>query len=112
MTYKRVEKEMPEEVHSLTALALGYHLSCPGCFSQQFHAREADKLNYRYPHGGESYTDLIERLKPIIIELERYRTPIMVICHQAVMRVLLAYFVQAPQRDCPRLDCPLHQVMF
>ena len=52
MTYKRVEQEMPAE----------------------FHAREKNKLHYRYPHGGESYTDLIERLKPIIIELERYRT--------------------------------------
>ena len=40
----------------------------------QFKARECDKLRYRYPHGGESCTDLIERLKPIIIELERYHT--------------------------------------
>jgi hypothetical protein len=77
----------------------------------QFTARERDKLRYRYPHGGESYTDLIERLKPIIIELERYHTPVFVICHQAVMRVLMAYFIQAPQSQCPHMDCPLHQVV-
>jgi hypothetical protein len=37
--------------------------------------------------------------------------PVLVICHQAVMRVLLAYFVQAPQTQCPHIDCPLHQVV-
>ncbi len=69
------------------------HLTVCACLARiapyQFTARERDKLRYRYPHGGESYTDLIERLKPIIIELERYHTPVFVICHQAVMRVLL-----------------------
>jgi hypothetical protein len=37
--------------------------------------------------------------------------PVLVICHQAVMRVLLAYFIQAPQSQCPHIDCPLHQVV-
>jgi broad specificity phosphatase PhoE len=35
---------------------------------RQFEARQSDKLRYRYPQGGESYTDVIERLKPMIIE--------------------------------------------
>lgn len=89
MTYKQIQKELPHE----------------------FKAREADKLRYRYPQGGESYTDLIERLKPIIIELERYRTPVLVICHQAVMRVLLSYFIRRPQNECPHLECPLHNLV-
>ena len=102
MTYKTVQAQMPEEVRPLPffyiiRLPLADCL-CVVCIAlYQFTARERDKLRYRYPHGGESYTDLIERLKPIIIELERYHTPVFVICHQAVMRVLLAYFVQAPQ---------------
>lgn len=30
--------------------------------------RAADKLNYRYPGvGGESYMDVIERIRPVII---------------------------------------------
>ena len=61
--------------------------------------------------GGESYTDVMERLRPMIIELERYHTPVFIICHQAVMRILLSYFIQTPQVETPFLDCPLHQVV-
>eukprot|EP00455_Lapot_gusevi_P044007 TRINITY_DN543_c0_g1_i1.p1 TRINITY_DN543_c0_g1~~TRINITY_DN543_c0_g1_i1.p1 ORF type:complete len:496 (-),score=103.55 TRINITY_DN543_c0_g1_i1:129-1616(-) len=89
MTYEMVAEKMPEE----------------------FRARESDKLRYRYPQGGESYKDLIERLKPMIIELERYHTPVLVICHQAVMRVLLAYFINCTQQHCVRLQCPLNLVV-
>jgi broad specificity phosphatase PhoE len=45
----------------------------------------------RYPGvGGESYMDVIERARPIIIELERQRKPVMVVCHLAVMRCVHA----------------------
>jgi 6-phosphofructo-2-kinase / fructose-2,6-biphosphatase 2 len=33
--------------------------------------RDMNKLTYRYP-GGESYEDLVARLEPVIMELERY----------------------------------------
>eukprot|EP00953_Heterococcus_sp_UTEX-ZZ885_P021762 12120-Heterococcus_DN1.PRE.4 len=34
--------------------------------------READKLDFRFPgEGGESYMDVIQRVRPIIVELER-----------------------------------------
>ena len=35
---------------------------------EEFALREANKLRYRYPGvGGESYLDVIERVRPIII---------------------------------------------
>jgi len=84
MTYEEIKQKMPD-VH---------------------HARTKDKLGYRYP-GGESYIDVIERLKPVICELERQRTPILVIAHQAIIRTILSYFINAPQDNLPHVDVPL-----
>ena len=59
-------------------------------YPRDFALRDQDKFHYRYP-SGESYQDLVARLEPVIMELERQEN-VMVICHQAVMRCLLAYF--------------------
>ena len=37
---------------------------------------------YRYPHG-ESYVDVIQRLEPVLFELERQKAPILIVAHQA-----------------------------
>jgi len=39
-------------------------------YPEQFAARDLNKLTYRY-QGGESYEDLVARLEPVIMELER-----------------------------------------
>lgn len=45
------------------------------------------------PHfPPQSYQDLVQRLEPVIMELERQGN-VLVISHQAVMRCLLAYFL-------------------
>lgn len=72
-------------------------------------ARKADKLRYRYP-GGESYVDVIYRLEPVILELERQRGPVLIVAHNAVIRSIYAYFTGKRQGDCPNLDIPLHTV--
>ncbi|XP_066217970.1 6-phosphofructo-2-kinase/fructose-2,6-bisphosphatase 2 isoform X1 [Saccopteryx leptura] len=69
MTYAEIEKRYPDE----------------------FALRDQEKYLYRYP-GGESYQDLVQRLEPVIMELERQGN-VLVISHQAVMRCLLAYFL-------------------
>ncbi len=76
----------------------------------EFAARQADKLRYRYPQG-ESYVDLIERLHPVIIELERVRRPVLVVAHQAVVRCLYAYFTGESLTRAPYVTIPLHQVV-
>ena len=56
-------------------------------YPEEFSKRNADKLNYRYPGAaGESYLDVIERVRPVIIELERQRKSIVIVCHLAVLR--------------------------
>ncbi|XP_036386341.1 6-phosphofructo-2-kinase/fructose-2,6-bisphosphatase 2-like isoform X2 [Megalops cyprinoides] len=87
MTYKMIQDSFPEE----------------------FALRDQDKYHYRYP-GGESYQDLVQRLEPVIMELERQGN-VLVICHQAVMRCLLAYFLDKSADDLPYLKCPLHTVL-
>uniref|UniRef100_A0A8C3WXC4 6-phosphofructo-2-kinase/fructose-2,6-biphosphatase 4 n=1 Tax=Catagonus wagneri TaxID=51154 RepID=A0A8C3WXC4_9CETA len=57
-----------------------------------------------------SYEDLVQRLEPVIMELERQEN-VLVICHQAVMRCLLAYFLDKAAEQLPYLKCPLHTVM-
>ncbi|KAM4588567.1 6-phosphofructo-2-kinase/fructose-2,6-bisphosphatase 4b isoform 1-T1 [Odontesthes bonariensis] len=78
-------------------------------FPQEFAMRDQDKYRYRYPKG-ESYEDLVQRLEPVIMELERQEN-VLVICHQAVMRCLLAYFLDKTAHELPYLKCPLHTVL-
>jgi 6-phosphofructo-2-kinase / fructose-2,6-biphosphatase 2 len=59
-------------------------------YPDDFAARDQNKFTYRYPRG-ESYEDLVARLEPVIMELERQGN-VLVVSHQAVIRCLLAYF--------------------
>jgi len=79
-------------------------------FPDEFASRSQDKLNYRYPRG-ESYVDVIQRLDPVIIEIERLARPILIIGHQGVLRALYAYLMDTPPRECPHLPMPLHTVL-
>uniref|UniRef100_A0A3Q2NNM2 6-phosphofructo-2-kinase/fructose-2,6-biphosphatase 3 n=1 Tax=Fundulus heteroclitus TaxID=8078 RepID=A0A3Q2NNM2_FUNHE len=78
-------------------------------FPEEFALRDEDKYYYRYP-AGESYQDLVQRVEPVIMELERQEN-VLVICHQAVMRCLLAYFLDKSADEMPYLRCPLHTVL-
>jgi broad specificity phosphatase PhoE len=75
--------------------------------------RKVDKLATRYPHG-ESYLDLITRLEPLIHELHAYQEPLLIVSHQATLRVLRAYLLRdrsMPRDLCPAVDIPQHTVM-
>ncbi|XP_032360566.1 6-phosphofructo-2-kinase/fructose-2,6-bisphosphatase 3 isoform X4 [Etheostoma spectabile] len=78
-------------------------------FPEEFALRDEDKYYYRYP-AGESYQDLVQRVEPVIMDLERQEN-VLVICHQAVMRCLLAYFLDKSAEEMPYLKCPLHTVL-
>lgn len=72
--------------------------------------RKKDKLGYRYPRG-ESYFDLIARLEPLMHELESYREPLLIVSHQATLRMVYAYLMGIDRTEAPRLDIPLHTVI-
>jgi broad specificity phosphatase PhoE len=61
---------------------------------EEFRQRVQEKHLYRYPGaGGESYFDVMQRLRPIIIEVERQRRSLLVVCHLAVQQCIYGYFV-------------------
>lgn len=75
----------------------------PGVYA----ARKRHKMFYRWPGlGGESYADLIHRLKPVIVEVERMRDHLLIISHRAVVRVLLAYYLDLRKSDLPDIVIP------
>ncbi|KAJ3934682.1 MAG: bifunctional 6-phosphofructo-2-kinase/fructose-2,6-bisphosphate 2-phosphatase [Lentinula lateritia] len=87
MTYEEIEQAYPDDYAN----------------------RDEDKFNYRY-RGGESYRDVVVRLEPVIMELERQEN-ILIIGHQAILRCLYAYFHHLPQTDLPYIKIPLHTVI-
>ncbi|KAK8086759.1 6-phosphofructo-2-kinase [Apiospora phragmitis] len=68
-----------------------------------------DKYNYRY-RGGESYRDVVIRLEPIIMELERSED-IIIVTHQAILRCIYAYFMKKDQSHSPWMNVPLHTLI-
>lgn len=74
-------------------------------FPQEYASRIADKLHYRYPRG-ESYEDAIQRLEPVMFELERARNPIMIVSHLAPLRCLYAYLMGMAQEEAIHLNIP------
>ncbi|KAJ7795280.1 histidine phosphatase superfamily, partial [Mycena leptocephala] len=78
-------------------------------YPEDFATRDQDKFNFRY-RGGESYRDLVSRLEPVILELERQES-ILIVAHQAVIRCLYAYFRHLPQGDLPYIKIPPHTLI-
>jgi len=77
-------------------------------YADEYAQRKKDKLQYRYPGpGGEGYLDVIHRIRPVIVELERMVDHCLLITHRSVARVLLAYFRGLSRDEVADLDCPL-----
>ncbi|KAA8497667.1 6-phosphofructo-2-kinase/fructose-2,6-bisphosphatase 4 [Porphyridium purpureum] len=87
MTYKQIEQTRPD-IHE---------------------ARKRDKLRFRYP-GGESYVDVIHRLEPVILEIERTQEPLLIVAHNAIIRSIFAYYYGIEQSKVPHIDIDLHTV--
>ena len=77
-------------------------------YNEEYELRKKDKLHYRYPGaGGEGYLDIINRLRAVIVEVERTTDHVLLVGHRSVARVLLAYFKGLKRDDVADLDVPL-----
>ena len=77
-------------------------------YADEYELRKRDKLHYRYPGaGGEGYLDIINRLRAVIVEVERMTDHVLLVGHRSVARVLLAYFKGLKRDDVADLDVPL-----
>jgi 6-phosphofructo-2-kinase len=86
MTYKEIQEHYPEE----------------------YAHRKKDKLFYRYPGpGGESYLDIINRLRAVIVEVERTTDHVLLVSHRSTARVLLSYFRGLKRDMVADLDVPM-----
>jgi broad specificity phosphatase PhoE len=86
MTYKNIEKKMP----------------------QIYRDREADKYHYVYPEG-ESYAIMKLRVEVGIkktFHLNQHSGNIMIIGHQAVNRMILSHFLYRREEDVPYIYIP------
>lgn len=86
MTYKEIQEQYPEE----------------------YAHRKKDKLFYRYPGpGGEGYLDIINRLRAVIVEVERTTDHVLLVSHRSTARVLLSYFRGLKRDEVADLDVPM-----
>lgn len=85
---------------------------------------------------GESYLDVIARLEPIIIEMERHkcvsvspsssssasltavlfpcvicREPLLIIAHQGILRIIYAFYMGKSRAEAPYMSIPLNTVV-
>ncbi|CAM9141720.1 unnamed protein product [Phaeothamnion confervicola] len=76
-------------------------------YPEEYELRAANKLKYRFPKG-ESYNDVFRRVEPIILELIGETSPVIIVSHTPVLRIIYGYLQSTPPDDCPMLDIPLH----
>ncbi|KAL2059583.1 hypothetical protein ABVK25_000876 [Lepraria finkii] len=106
--YDKLEWKALDELDSGVCDGLTYQ-EIADRYPEDFRARDDDKYNYRY-RGGESYRDVVIRLEPIIMELERSEN-IIIVTHQAVLRCIYAYYMNVPQEQSPWMEVPLHTLI-
>jgi 6-phosphofructo-2-kinase / fructose-2,6-biphosphatase 2 len=106
--FRKLEWKALDEIDAGTCDLMTYR-EIQDKWPDDFKARDDDKYHYRYP-GGESYKDVVTRLEPIIMELEREEN-VIIITHQAVLRCIFAYFMETPSDKSPWVDIPLHTLI-
>lgn len=105
--YEVKQMRMLDELNSGTMEGLTYS-SISTLYPEEYARRRKDKLHYRYPGpGGEGYLDVINRLRPVIVELERMTENVLLIGHRSVARVLLAYFRGLKREEVADVEVPI-----
>lgn len=72
--------------------------------------RNKNKLRFRYPEG-ESYLDLLERLRYFVLKIESFNKPILIVAHNAIIKVLLGYYNNINHENIPHLVVDLGTVI-
>lgn len=108
-TQKKIESRLLNEIHGGICENMSYE-EIENKYPDIFTDRKKDKLRYRYPEG-ESYIDLLERLRYFVLQLGSYKKPILIVAHNAILKVLLGYFQEISHEKIPHIDVNLHEVI-
>ena len=76
-------------------------------YPEEYEKRSKNKYYYRYPNG-ESYEDIKNRVTPFMEKILNSNENNLIICHQAILRVLYSFFIKTSEEKIPYLEIPLH----
>jgi len=71
---------------------------------------QEDRFNYRLP-GGESFADIIQRLRAFVLELEHLTVPVLIISSQSPIQGLYTYFKHIDVETAPYYNVPQHTII-
>ncbi|KAL2316162.1 6-phosphofructo-2-kinase [Schizosaccharomyces pombe] len=78
-------------------------------YPDEFDVIKRKDYAYRFSgQGGESYLDVIHRLQPLIVEIERSSGNVLVVSHRIVSNILMTYFLNYHPEDIIDVGLPLH----
>ena len=90
---RAVEHDCPSTFHLFSSFIHENHAAAPRCCR------------------GESYLDVIARLEPIIMEMERHREPLLIVGHQGILRIIYAFYMGLSRAEAPYVSVPLNCVL-
>ncbi|KAF3935487.1 6-phosphofructo-2-kinase [Dactylella cylindrospora] len=79
-------------------------------YPEELEKHKQDPYHHRYPRS-ESYHDLAVRLEPIILELEREHSDLLIIAHESVLRVLYGYLMACSTTDIPTMRFSRNEIV-
>ena len=77
---------------------------------QAAYLRSMDKIGTGTREGN--YFDLISRLEPCIQEMESYTEPVLVVSHQAILRLIFAYLTGVDRERAPGMNTFSQNVVY
>lgn len=80
-------------------------------YPEEYMDRSKNKLHYKYP-DGESYIDVINRIKSLCTTIKTNGGDIFIVAHRAIIRALISEFMKDISiEDIPTLNIPLHTII-
>jgi broad specificity phosphatase PhoE len=81
-------------------------------YPEEYSCRKTDRYNFRIP-GGESYSEVFQRIKPFIGELLKkfMNKNVLVVAHQGVNRSIINHLTSIEEKEIPRIKIPFNEVI-
>eukprot|EP00429_Kryptoperidinium_foliaceum_P024126 CAMPEP_0176143664 /NCGR_PEP_ID=MMETSP0120_2-20121206/73128_1 /TAXON_ID=160619 /ORGANISM="Kryptoperidinium foliaceum, Strain CCMP 1326" /LENGTH=672 /DNA_ID=CAMNT_0017479989 /DNA_START=11 /DNA_END=2029 /DNA_ORIENTATION=+ len=78
-------------------------------YPEWYQQLQQEPFHTRFP-GGESYSDLIDRLYSTVIDIEEQLGLAVAVSHVSALQALISYFRGTPIHECMDIEIPMHTV--